>query len=447
MKNRERYAIPRNLTSLCPTIVKGEGIYLFDDEGRRYIDGSGGSSLVCSIGHGITEVAQTMGSQAAQIAYNPTHCSVSPPFLELGEKLAAWAPGNLTRVFFVSSGSEAVESAMKFARQYQLEKGIGGKHSVISRWQSYHGNTIGALSVSGHTYRRRKNAPVIRTSPHIPPAYCYRCYFDRVYPDCELKCARVLETAIRQEGPENVSAFIAEPVVGASLGAVAAPQGYYQIIREICDRYDVLFISDEVMTGFGRTGKNFAIEHWQVVPDFIATGKGMGGGYIPIGAVITSSDIFNFMQEHGTTFEGGHTHSGHLLSCRVAQTVLEYLEKNRLVSKSHEQGQYLLEGLQSLLDLKIVGDVRGKGLMAGVEFVKNKETKEPFDVMMQVSKRVMDAAMARGLIVFPGNGSVDGIMGDHILLGPALSIEREQIDEIVLSLQASIEIVEKHLDQ
>ena len=184
-----------------------------------------------------------------------------------------------------------------------------------------------------------------------------------------------------------------------------------------------------------------------MVPDFIATGKGMGGGYIPIGAVITSSDIFNFMLEHGATFEGGHTHSGHLLSCRVGQTVVEYLEKNRLVSKSHEQGQYLLEGLQSLLDLKIVGDVRGKGLMAGVEFVKDKKTREPFDANMQVSKRVLDAAMVKGLIVFPGNGSVDGIMGDHILLGPALSIEREQIDEIVLVLKGSIEIVEKHLHQ
>jgi len=442
----DNYAIPRNLTALSPMLVQGEGIYLIDEEGRRYIDGSGGSSLVCNIGHGVKEIARVMAEQAGQLAYNPTHCSISRPFVELGTKLAARAPGNLTYVFFLNGGSEAVETSIKFARQYQLQKGQPSKFMVVSRWQSYHGNTMGALSVSGHTQRRRRHAPTLNQNCHIPPAYCYRCYFDLTYPECGLKCAKILETAIRQEGPENVSAFIAEPVVGASLGAVSAPVGYFEIIRRICDRYEVLFVADEVMTGFGRTGKNFAIEHWDAVPDIIATGKGMGSGYAPLGAVIMSPDILDLMVDRGADFVGGHTYSGHLLSCRVGTAVLDYMQHYRLVERAAERGNYLLEGLQTLGDFKMVGDVRGKGLMAGIEFVEDKATKRPFAVELNVAKQVMDAAMEKGLIVFPGNGSVDGQMGDHILIGPPLIIEEKQIEEMVLILREAIEEVEQNLD-
>jgi len=445
MKERTMHAVPRNLTSLCPTIVRGEGIYLYDLDGKRYLDGSSGSSLVCNIGHGVEEVALVMTPQARNVAYNPTHCSVSQAFLDLAEKVANISPRRLDKIFGVSSGSEATETAMKFARQYQVARGLSSKYEVISRWQSYHGNTIGGLSVSGHTYRRRKHAPVLNRFAHIPPAYCYRCYFDLTYPSCSLKCARVLENAIRQEGPENVSAFIAEPVVGAALGAVPAPDGYFQIIREICDKYDVLFIADEVMSGVGRTGESFSINHWGVEPDMIATGKGLGAGYIPLGAVIMSSDMTGLMVEKKISFVGGHTHSGHLLSCRVGLAVLEYMEAHRLIENARQQGAYLLEGLRSLLDLKMVGDVRGKGLMAGVEFVRDKKTKEPFSTELNVAGQVMDEAMERGLIIFPGHGSVDGVMGDHILIGPPLTIERTQVEELVSMLKTSIEAVERKL--
>jgi len=445
MKERAMHAVPRNLTSRCPTIVRGEGIYLYDNEGNRYMDGSSGSSLVCNIGHGVEEVARVMTPQARDVAYNPTHCSVSQAFLDLAEKVANIAPGRLGKIFGVSSGSEATETAMKFARQCQVAKGLSSKYEIISRWQSYHGNTIGGLSVSGHTYRRRKHAPVLNRFAHIPPAYCYRCYFDLTYPGCSLKCARVLENAIRQEGPENVSAFIAEPVVGAALGAVPAPGGYFEIIREICDKYDVLFISDEVMAGVARTGRNFSIDHWSVEPDMIATGKGLGAGYIPLGAVIMSSEITGLMEEKKVPFVGGHTHSGHLLSCRVGLAVLDYIEAHGVVENARDQGTYLMDGLRSLLDLKMVGDVRGKGLMAGVEFVRDKKTKEPFSTELNVAGQVMDAAMERGLIIFPGHGSVDGVMGDHILIGPPLTIERKQVEELISILRASIEAVEKQI--
>lgn len=445
MEKEEIYTIPRYVTSKCPTMVKGEGIYLFDSEGNRYIDGSSGSSLVCNIGHGIEEVARVMTPQAQELAYNPTHCSISQPFLDLGERIARLTPGRLNRIFPVSGGSEATESALKFTRQYQVERGFISKHEVISRWQSYHGNTGLALSVSGHTLRRRKYMPLLKNFAHIPPAYCYRCYFDLTYPDCSLKCARVLENAILQEGPENVSTFIAESVVGAALGAVPAPDGYFQIIREICDKYEVLFIADEVMSGFGRTGKNFAIEHWGVEPDMIATGKGIAGGYIPLAAVIMSSDITRLMAEKKASFIGGHTYAGHLLSCKVGEAVLEYMEKNRVVENCWEQGEYLMEGLRTLMEFAIVGDVRGKGLMAGVELVKDKRTKEPFPVEINAAGQIINAALERGLILFHGSGNVDGVLGDYILIGPPLIVNRKQVETLISILRQSIEAVEKEL--
>jgi adenosylmethionine-8-amino-7-oxononanoate aminotransferase len=258
-------------------------------------------------------------------------------------------------------------------------------------------------------------------------------------------CARVLENAILQEGAENVSAFIAEPVVGAALGAVPAPDGYFQIIREICDKYDVLFLADEVMCGLGRTGKNFAIDHWGVVPDMIATAKGMGGGYCPVGACIISSEIVAAIRKENATFVGGFTHAGHLFAARVATAVLDYTVRNNLIQNSAEMGAYLLEGLKSLLDFRIVGDVRGQGLMCGVELVKDKRTKEPFAGEDKVAELVVEAAMQRGLIVYPGHGNVNGDSGDHLLIGPPLTIRRPQVEEMVNLLRESLESVEKTL--
>jgi len=445
MREIQGYAITRSLVSKCPVIVKGEGIYVFDEEGNRYIDGASGSSLACNIGHGVKEVAAVMTPQAEMITYNPTHCSISRQFMEMCERLVKLTPEGLDHIFSVSGGSEATETAIKFARQYQVTRGKPSKHTVISRWQGYHGNTIGALSASGHTFRRRKHAPYLLAFPHIPPAYCYRCYFEKTYPDCNLLCARVLENAILQEGAENVSAFIAEPVVGAALGAVPAPDGYFQIIRKICDKYDVLFLADEVMCGLGRTGKNFAIDHWGVVPDMIATAKGMGGGYCPVGACIISSEIVAAIRKENATFVGGFTHAGHLFAARVATAVLDYTVRNNLIQNSAEMGAYLLEGLKSLLDFRIVGDVRGQGLMCGVELVKDKRTKEPFAGEDKVAELVVEAAMQRGLIVYPGHGNINGDSGDHLLIGPPLTIRRPQVEEMVTLLRESLESVEKTL--
>jgi len=440
------HALLRNLTQKNPCMVRGEGIYLFDSEGRRYIDGASGSALVCNIGHGVKAVAAVMTSQAEELAYNPFHCSHSSAYEEMAERLIRMAPPGFGKVFSVSSGSEAVENAVKFGRQYQVVRGLPSKHLVISRWQSYHGNTLGALVCSGATGRRRKHTPMMRDAIHIPPAFCYRCAFEKSYPACELKCARALENAILQEGPENVSAFIAEPVVGAALGGVPAPPGYFQVIREICDRYDVLFIADEVMCGLGRTGANFAIEHWSVAPDMIATGKGMGSGYFPVAACTISARIMDTMQARSAGFEGVHTHCGHALASRVAAAVLDYMVRNELVENSRKQGELLLQGLKEIQDSQaFVGDVRGLGLMCGVEFVQDKATREPFPPGLKVAERVMDACLDRGLIVYPGHGTVDGAAGDHLLLGPPLVITAGEVREMLAILKEGIAAVEKSI--
>ncbi len=440
------HALLRNLTASNPRMVRGEGIYLFDAEGRRYIDGASGSSLVCNIGHGVKEIAAVISSQAAELACNPFHCSHTKVYEEMAERLIRLAPKGFAKVFGVSSGSEAVENAVKFGRQYHVARGLPSKQLVISRWQSYHGNTLGALACSGYTSRRRKHAPLLKDAVHIPPAFCYRCTFEKTYPACELKCARALESAILQEGPENVSAFIAEPVVGAALGGAPAPPGYFERVREICSRHDVLFIADEVMCGLGRTGANFAIDHWSVVPDLIATGKGMGSGYYPMGACLVSEKIAAAMQAHGAVFEGVHTCCGHLLGSRVAAAVLDYVNRKELIMNSKQQGALLLQGLSAIKGRRpSVGDVRGLGLMCGVEFVKDKGTHEPFPAGMRVAERVMDACLERGLIVFPGHGSVDGVAGDHLLLGPPLVIHASQIQEMISILEDGIAAVEREI--
>ena len=440
------HALLRNLTATNPCMVRGEGIHLFDAGGRRYIDGASGSSLVCNIGHGVNEIAAVMATQAADLACNPFHCSHTQAYEEMAERLIGLAPKGFAKVFGVSSGSEAVENAVKFGRQYHVARGLPSKQLTISRWQSYHGNTLGALACSGYTSRRRKHTPLLRDARHIPPAFCYRCYFEKTYPACELKCARALESAILQEGPENVSAFIAEPVVGAALGGAPAPPGYFEKVREICSSYDVLFIADEVMSGLGRTGANFAIDHWSVVPDLIATGKGMGSGYYPMGACLVSEKIADAMLAHGALFEGVHTCCGHLLGSKVAAAVLDYLVRNGLIRNSMQQGNLMLQGLNAVKARRpSVGDVRGLGLMCGVEFVADRETRDPFPAELKVAERVMDACLERGLIVFPGHGSVDGVAGDHLLLGPPLVIATQEVQEMLSILEDGIAAVEREI--
>lgn len=441
-KINEDHVFYRTPTKYYPTVERGEGVYIYDKEGRQYIDGSGGAAVV-NIGHGVKEIEEAMLTQAGRIAFTHGTQFTSEAAIGLAERIVGMSPPGLSRVYFLSGGSEAVETAMKMARQYQVDRGLPLKYKVISRWASYHGNTLGALALSGHTGRRRYYQPLMLHTPHIAPCYCYRCPFNLAPDKCHVECADELEKAILYEGPDSVSAFIAEPVVGATAGALVPKDGYFQRIREICDRYDVLLISDEVMSGVGRTGRNWALDHWGVVPDLIVAAKGLASGYTPLYVVVAKEEIHRVIKEKNGTFVHGHTYSQNPLSCSIGSAVLDYLNKHDLVAASAKKGAYLLERLQGLRKHPIVGDVRGLGLFAGVEFVKDRKTKEPFDPKLRVNVLVGNSAFAKGLISYPGGGGADGVRGDHSLLAPPYVITEAQIDRMVQILDEAIGETEK----
>jgi adenosylmethionine-8-amino-7-oxononanoate aminotransferase len=443
--NRVDHVFYRNLRKTYPAAVRAEGVYIYDSDGRVYIDGSGGA-VVVAIGHGVKEIREAMCQQAGQIAFAHGSQFTSQAAVALAEKIIAISPEGMNRVYFLSGGSEAVETAVKMARQYQVDRGVPSKYKVISRWTSYHGNTLGALALSGHTGRRKYYLPLLQHTPHIAPAYCYRCPFGRQPESCQLECAEELEKTILYEGPDAVSAFIAEPVVGATAGALVPKDGYFQRIREICDRHDVLLIVDEVMSGVGRTGKNFAIDHWGVVPDMIVGCKGLASGYTPVFCVVTKEAVHTAIKEGNGSFVHGHTYSQNPLSCAIGCAVLDYLRDHDLVSRCAARGVYLLRKLQSLYRHPIVGEARGLGLMAGVEFVKNRETKEPFDPKIKLNALIGSRAFDKGLITYPGGGGADGIRGDHILLAPPFIITEEQIDRLVEILDESIGEIIRELE-
>lgn len=434
----------RSFRKEYPTIERGEGVYLYDSLGRRYLDASGGA-VVVAIGHGVPEIAEAMQRQMARVSFAHTSQFTNEPQERLAAALAALAPGDLKRILFVSGGSEAVEAAIKLARQYHLERGRPGKHRVVGRWQSYHGTTLGALSASGHVGRRRNSLPLLLDFPHIPPCHCYHCPFDRTYPDCRVACATELETAIRREGPDSIAAFIAEPVVGAAAGATVPPREYFPMIRDICDRHDILFIADEVMTGLGRTGRNFAIEHWGVTPDLIATGKGIASGYAPLGALLVSDRICRTIEGGSGAFAHGHTYMGHPLSCAIGLAVLEYVQRHDLIRRCAAMGEVLMRGLMSLRDHPLVGDIRGKGLMVGVELVEDKGARRPFDRSRRAAETLAEIAFANGLIIYPGTGGADGVLGDHVLIAPPFVITEEEIGELVSSLGKSLDELARRL--
>ena len=423
-----------------PTVSHGEGVYLFDVDGKRYMDACGGVHVV-SIGHGVKEIADAMSEQARQVTFAYGRF-VSEPQRELAHKIADMAPEGLSRVFFSSGGSEATESAMKIARKYHIENGNPEKYKVVSRWQSWHGNTIGALSMSGRTNWRQDYVPYLQGFPHIPPTFCYRCPHGKTHPDCHLSCAEELERVIHQEGSRYISAFIAEPILGTSACGVAPPADYFPRIREICDRHDILLIVDEVVTGFGRTGIDFAIDHWGVVPDIMATGKGLSSGYTPLAATVVQEKIYDKIYEKETAFVHGHTYCGNPLSCAVGLAVQNYIEKHELVPQCARMGEVMLEKLRALESSPIVGDVRGKGLLIGVEFVADKTTRIPFDPAKKVTAMVVEAALERGILVMPGApGMVDGVAGDQIAISPPFTITEDQVDEVVRVLKESVDEV------
>lgn len=419
----------RNPSKQYPKAVRGEGIYVFDSKGKRYIDGSGGA-VVVSIGHGVSEICDAIAEQASRISFAHGSQFTNEPAEKLAVKLASAAPEGLDRVYFLSGGSEAVETAVKMARQYQVDRGIPSKYKVISRWTAYHGNTLGALALSGHKARRRYYKPLIQQTPHITPAYCYRCAFGLEPDTCSLECADELEKAIAGEGPETVSAFIAEPVVGATAGVVIPPNGYFERIRSICDTHDVLFIADEVMTGIGRTGRFFGIDHWNAAPDIIVSGKGLASGYAPLCCVIAHTKIHDTIKKGNGTFVHGHTYSQNPVSAAAGLAVLDYIENHDLISRCAENGRYLLESLKKLFSHHIVGDIRGLGLFAGIEFVSDRNSREPFSPDHRLNTVIGQKSLQKGLICYPGSGGADGGRGDHILLAPPFITTRDDIDAI-----------------
>jgi adenosylmethionine-8-amino-7-oxononanoate aminotransferase len=445
MGERKSYVIKPDLGKVYPTVSHGEGIYLYDAAGKRYLDGCSGA-VTASIGHAVPEVAEAMKRQAELVSFAYRSHFSSEPVEALAAKLAAWAPGSLNWSFFVSSGSEATETAQKIAIQYWQEKGLERKNRIISRFMSYHGITMGALSMSGHVLRRKRFVPLLQDYPSVPTPYYYRYGGELTPEEYGLRCADELEQAIRRIGPEHVAAFIAEPVIGAAGGAIVPPAGYFQRIREICDRYQVLFIADEVMTGMGRTGRNFGIDHWGVVPDLMALGKGMSAGYTPMAAAMVSDEIIETIQRGSASIMAGHTYSANPQSAAVSLAVFRYLEQHNLVDNAAEQGAYLLAELHKLAgEYPFIGDARGLGLLCGLEFVRDRRTKEMFAPSLGVAGRVIGRAFERGLMIYPASGAVEGGAGDAVIISPPLTINREQIDELLAILRMAIEDVQTEL--
>jgi adenosylmethionine-8-amino-7-oxononanoate aminotransferase len=436
--------LPYNLRSIAPTVKKGKGIYLYDSSGKRYIDGSSGP-VVCNIGHGVKEIGEAYADQAGKVAYVFRSQFTSEPVETLAAMIAEMAPKDLNRTFFVSSGSEGTEMAAKIARQYYLDRNKVRKELIISRWLSYHGITMGALSMSGHVLRRKNYVTSLLPYPKIPAPYCYRCPEKSEYPACNVACAYRLKETIQMIGEEYISAFIAEPVVGASGGAIAPPAEYYTIIREICDEFDILFIADEVMTGFGRTGLNFGIENWDVTPDMIVFAKGASAGYYPLAGVVISENIFRVLRDGKKgIFAPGHTYSGTPMAGAVGVKVLEYIQKNNLIANVNKLKGYLMDRLKALSRHEIVGDIRGKGFLLGMEFVKDQKTREPFEFEESgyIANLIAQKAFEKGLIIYPGTGTVNGHLGDHILIAPPFIIKKEEIDQMISLLNQSIKEVE-----
>lgn len=420
-----------------PRITHGNGCYLFDVQGKQYLDASAGSCAVNLIGHGHAGIVDVLAKQSQKASVLPSHYLTADIIHDYLHQLCNFS-GFGRRAWTCSSGSEAVENAMKAALQYHQIKGDTRRYKIIGRHGSYHGNSIFTLDIGGMRLRREPYKPLLNDFAHAQPAFCYRCPANKEPNSCNVECADSIRSCIEQEGPETVAAFIAEPVVGAALGGVDPDPRYFKRVRDICDDYGILLIVDEVMSGMGRTGHNFAMEHWDCVPDILATGKGLGGGYFPLSAFIVNQHIAEAFSSCNEPFYGGHTHACTPQAAAVGQYVLDYIDKNQIVKKVAEKGCYLRKRLQSLLKYDIVGDIRGIGYLIGIEFVEEKATKCPFPNDFNVSSNIGDRLLQRGIILYPGIGSCNGMSGDHILITPPLTMELDEIDILCDALDLAI---------
>ncbi len=446
-KNNKSHLIKPLLGASYPEVAYGKGIYLYDTDGNRYLDGASGA-VTANIGHGVPEIIQAMKEQAEKVSFVYRSQFTNRPAEELAEKLSQMAPGDLDYVFFVNSGSEAMETALKIAIQFWQEKGKPEKNRVISRWTSYHGITLGALSMSGHVLRRNRFSSLLADYPVVSPPYCYQCPFYETYPTCGMKCANELETAIQRIGPDKVAAFVFEPIIGAAGGAIVPPEPYYARIKEICDKYGILLIADEVMTGFGRTGKGFAMEHWSVEPDIMALGKGLSGGYTPIGATMVSERIIRTIERGSKVIMSGHTLSGNPQSAAVALAVVDYMNLHQVSDNAADLEPFVEQELHQIASrYPLVGDVRGKGLLWGLEFVSNPDTKECFPIHTFVTERTIKKCFEKGLIVYPAVGGINGNSGDAIIVAPPLTINKEEVKLLLTTLEEAIAEISHDLDQ
>ena len=436
------HIFPRHTKSSLPIAVKGEGSYIFDDSGKSYLDASGGAAVSC-LGHAHPTVIKALHRQLDELTYAHTSFFTSEKAEKLADRLCLEAPKGIDRVYLVSGGSEAIEAALKLARQYYVEKGEPNRKAIIARQQSYHGNTLGALAAGGNKWRRDQFAPLLIDTHHIAPCFAYRGKNESEDDfDYGQRVANELEHKLLELGPETVMAFIAEPVVGATAGAVTAVDGYFRRIREICDKYGVLLILDEVMCGMGRTGYLYACEHDETRPDIICIAKGLGAGYQPIGAMLCSSAIYTVIENGSGFFQHGHTYLGHPMAAAAANAVLDVLIDQNLLSDVRPKG----DALENLLHSKFnqhphIGDIRGRGLFRAIELVDDRDTKSPFDPELKIAAKIKKSAQNNGLLCYPMSGTIDGKLGDHVLLAPPFVISNNELDELVHKLSVTIDQV------
>ena len=433
------HVFPRHCHTELPKVARGEGVYLFDEAGRAYLDGSGGAAVSC-LGHSDAHVKKAIKDQVDRIAFAHTGFLSSEPAEALADRLAELAPDGLDRVYFVSGGSEAMEAALKLARQYHVERGEPARRHIIARRQSYHGNTMGALATGGNALRRAPFAPLLVEMTHVAPCHPYRDqapdesvadYLDRLIAELEAEIARL--------GPENVMAFVAETVVGATLGAVPPVEGYFRRVRELCDRHGILLILDEVMCGMGRTGTLFACEQDGVAPDICAVAKGLGAGYQPIGAMLCTGAIYDAIAQGSGFFQHGHTYIGHPTACAAGLAVVERLVDQGVAAGVGAAGDHLRGCLEEEFGQHPhVGDIRGRGLFLGLELVEDRETKRPFDPARRLHARIKAEALQAGLICYPMGGTADGRAGDHVLLAPPFILTPDQAGELTDKLSRAI---------
>ncbi|MDR3220789.1 MAG: aspartate aminotransferase family protein [Candidatus Accumulibacter sp.] len=442
------HVIHRSLLSTPRVVDSSSGMYFVDQQGKKYLDACGGAAVSC-LGHAQPDVLAAMHAQIDKMAYAHTSFFTSEAAEELADFLAKAAPPGLDQVYFVSGGSEAVEGALKFARQYFVETGQPQRVKFVARRQSYHGNTLGALAVGGNEWRRKQFAPLLIDIGRVSPCYEYRDRRDdESQDDYTRRLLAEIDAKFQELGPENIIAFIAEPVVGATAGALTPTPGYFTGIRALCDRYGILLIADEVMCGMGRTGTLFALEQENVVPDLVTIAKGLGGGYQPIGAFMARSSLVEPLRQGSGLFQHGHTYIGHAVACAAALAVQKVIARDNLLAAVRENGEYLKNSLKERLGPHpFVGDIRGRGLFIGVELVQDRTGKTPFDPARKLHAKVKSQAMSNGLMVYPMGGTIDGRLGDHVLLAPPFIATQGDLDKVVdllaTSIQQAIEAISK----